>query len=95
MPRCNGMGPMGMGPRRGIGFEAGFNTHAEYMHRCGMHGLFGHMFWNENSDSYDVEDEKSYLKLIAQNLEAKLNFVKDKLDRLEKRDKQDKNEENK
>lgn len=92
MPRGDGSGPMGMGPRtgRGVGFCAG-STAPGYMSAGFGYGRgrgfrrMSYPAWKQGyaPGTYAV-DEKELLKKQAQSLESQLNQIRDRLNALEK-----------
>ncbi|MGB9678523.1 MAG: DUF5320 domain-containing protein [Thermoanaerobacteraceae bacterium] len=101
MPRGNGTGPMGMGPRtgRGMGYCSGYNTPG-YMNGGYGYGRgrgYRHMYYATGVPGWgrgygfvpNATDERDFLKDEARFLEDQLKYIKDRLDDLDRKHKED------
>lgn len=80
MPRRDGTGPMGMGPRRGR--ENGFCNAAKFIGEIEGFGCRRRFGRNVINNSVTSEDEKDLLKEEKAILENRLNLINDKLNNL-------------
>ncbi|QSZ26989.1 DUF5320 domain-containing protein [Aceticella autotrophica] len=97
MPRGNGTGPMGMGPRtgRGMGYCSGYNVPG-YANRAGfgMRRGYRNMYYATGIPgwgraAYAANDEDA-LNAEAQYLKEQLDLINKRLDEIEKKNNNEK-----
>lgn len=75
MPRRNGTGPMGYGPKTGWG--RGYCRVGTYPRRLGYGFGYGRCYFDENDEKILLENEKKYLKTRLEEIDAILENFKD------------------